>query len=188
MVRAAAFAVLAAALASAVPALAQGEPRHAYGQEMAAAAVEPYGPPAPEASPAQGTVPEEAPRSVAAAEAVPEAAQSPSQEPQQQPAADACGTSEAEAAGYEILSCDPLMVMPLAEWERKSSQPDFYRYEPSSHCFDETSVPGVFEERHGSPETVSELGYDPDWVSSSPLPGGCSFYFHPSQGQGNSAD
>lgn len=89
-----------------------------------------------------------------------------------------CGESEAEKSGWKVLSCDPLRLMPLAEWEQKSASPHF-RYRPELYCFDESNFAGVFHEVE--PATFP----DPNWLSEVKMDNGCSFFFHPNQGQGN---
>lgn len=98
---------------------------------------------------------------------------------------DSCSstTKEAEAAGWHILSCDPLRVMPLEEWNQKSASPNF-RYRPELYCFDESNFAGIFQEQLGEDDGT---GYYPDWLSEMKLDNGCSFFFHPNQGHGNGA-
>lgn len=109
------------------------------------------------------------------------AASSP--KPQNVAAEDSCGRAEREAAaaGWKLLSCDPLRIMPLEEWNTKSASSNF-RWQPGLYCFDESNFAGVFQEQIGEPD---ETGYYPDWLSEVRLENGCSFFFHPTQGREN---
>lgn len=97
--------------------------------------------------------------------------------------ADACGGADqdAEAAGWRVLSCDPLRVMALSEWNERVNNPHF-RYRPELYCFDESNFAGHFHEQIGEPDST---GYYPDWLSEMKLNNGCSFFFHPTQGREN---
>lgn len=91
-----------------------------------------------------------------------------------------CGEGS-ETAGWKILSCDPLRIMPLAEWNEKSASANF-RYRPELYCFDESNFPGIFHE-------VEPVDFpDANWLSEMKLSNGCSFFFHPNQGMGNMSD
>lgn len=98
---------------------------------------------------------------------------------------DACGSAKADAekAGWKLLSCDPLRLMSLEEWNQKSASPNF-RYRPELYCFDESNFAGIFQEQLGEDDGT---GYYPDWLSEMKLENGCSFFFHPNQGHGNGA-
>lgn len=91
-----------------------------------------------------------------------------------------CGEEDAAKAGWKLLSCDPLRLMPLEEWNQKSANPHF-RWRPELYCFDESNFAGIFHE-------VPPVDFpDPNWLSEVKLENGCSFFFHPNQGQGNGA-
>lgn len=93
-------------------------------------------------------------------------------------AGEPCGSSEAEAAGWKILSCDPLRLMQLDEWNTKIANPHF-KYRPELYCFDESNFAGVFH-------VVEAMDYpDKNSLDEMKLGNGCSFFFHPNQGQGN---
>lgn len=57
---------------------------------------------------------------------------------------------------------------------------ELQRWNEAKQCYDVSDYPPTFEAR----EKVGD-GYDPNWVSATPMANGCTFYFHPTQGVGN---
>lgn len=128
--------------------------------------------PAAAGSPESGTVGQESDDT-----AVPKSRENQLHEPSK---SGACQEESAEAAGWKVLSCDPLRLMSLEEWNTKSASPNF-RYRPELYCFDESNFAGIFH-------AVEPVTFpDPNWLSEVKLENGCSFFFHPNQGQGNGA-